>query len=244
MISARVQPERAFLFERDTFAFAHELVWEYRFDPAMERTITVRASPPPTYYHRCFVMVRAVRQFFNHARFDPALPAPEAEGCCRLIRAVVARDPRRVSAEPGRVVIPGFQGLRSFSRAWEALLKAECGQPWESYCLRSHWRMVFPVWRGHQQWTSQRLARSIQDGGTPVVHLFRFPHVTINHGIILFGSVAANGELRFQGYDPNIPAHPVELSYRHADRTFYFPNNHYWAGGRLQVVEIYRNWLY
>ena len=61
---------------------------------------------------------------------------------------------------------------------------------------------------------------------------------------MLFASAVTNGILRFQGYDPNIPAHPVELTYRHADRTFYFPSNHYWAGGKLQVIEIYRNWAY
>ena len=85
---------------------------------------------------------------------------------------------------------------------------------------------------------------SLRAGGTPVVHLFRFPHVTINHGILLFAVTAANGELRFRAYDPNIPAHPVELIYRQADRTFEFPRNHYWVGGRLHVVEIYRNWIY
>jgi hypothetical protein len=244
MISAPAQPARPFLFERDTFAFAHQLVWEYRFDAATGQTITVRANPPPAYYHRCFVMVRAVRQFFNHARFDPALPAPDAESCRRLIRTIVSRNPRRVSIESDRVVLPGYSGLRSFSQAWGTMLKAECGQPWESYVLRSHWRMVFPVWRQHQQRTVERLERSLHEGGTPVVHLFRFPRITINHGIMLFASAAADGVLHFQGYDPNIPARPVELTYRHADRTFYFPSNHYWAGGKLQVVEIYRNWAY
>jgi hypothetical protein len=244
MISARAQPARPFLFERDTFAFAHELVWEYRFDAVTGQTKTVRANPPPTYYHRCFVMVRAVRQFFNHARFDPALPAPEAETCRRLIRTIVARNPRRISIESDRVLVPGYSGLRSFSQACEALLKAECGQPWESYVLRSHWRMVFPVWRRNQERTAQRLERALSLSAIPVVHLFRFPRVTINHGIMLFASAADDGGLHFQGYDPNIPAHPVELTYRHADRTFFFSNNHYWAGGKLQVLEIYRNWLY
>ena len=184
---------------------------------------TVRANPPPTYYHRCFVMVRSVRQFFYHARFEPARPAPEAETSRRLIRTIVSRNPRRASAVTDRVIVPGYEGLRSFSQAWEPLLKAECGGPWESYFLRSHWRMVFPVWRQHQQRTAQRLERSLRAGGTPVVHLFRFPHVTINHGIMLFAVNTIDGTLRFQAYDPNIPAHPVELIYRQADRTFQFP---------------------
>lgn len=244
MISTGVQGARAFLFERDTFAFAHELVWEYRFDSATGALTTARANPPPTYYHRCFVMVRSVRQFFCHARFEPGLPERDAATCRRLIRAVVSRNPRRISAEPDRVVVPGYDGLRALSRTWEPLLKAECGAAWESYFLRSHWRMVFPVWRGHQEQTARRLERSLREGGVPIVHLFRFPHVTINHGILLFGVNSADGALRFQAYDPNIPHHPVELTYRPAERTFHFPPNHYWAGSKLQVVQIYRNAFY
>jgi hypothetical protein len=244
MFLARAQGVRPFQFEPDTLAFAHELVWQYRFDTATGGMTTVRANPPPTYYHRCFVMVRSVRQFFYHAQFDPGRPAPDAQTCRRLVQIVVSRNPRRPSAAPDRVLVPGYEGLRSFSQAWEPLLKAECGAAWESYFLRSHWRMVFPVWRRHQQRTAQRLERSLHEGATPVVHLFRFPRITINHGIMLFAVVAADGVLRFQGYDPNIPAHPVELGYHHADRTFYFPSNHYWAGGKLQVIEIYRNWVY
>ena len=104
--------------------------------------------------------------------------------------------------------------------------------------------MVFPVWRRHQQGLAEQLERSILGGSIPAVHVFRFPHITINHGILLFAVDDADDVLRFQGYDPNIPAHPIELSYRPTDRAFHFPANHYWAGGRLQVVEIYRNWLY
>jgi len=244
MISPGAQRARRFQFERDTFAFAHELVWQYRFDAATGQMTTFRTEPPPTYFHRCFVMVRAVRQFFHHAHFEPHLPAPDAGTCRRLIRAVVARNPRRVSPASDRVVIPGSAGLRAFSQAWEPLLKAECGAPWESYCLRSHWRMVLPVWRRQQQRTARRLQRSVLAGGTPIVHLFRFPRITINHGILLFAVAAAETALHFQAYDPNLPAQPVELIYRHADRAFHFPRNHYWAGGQLHVIEIYRNWLY
>ena len=33
MTAPTEQPVRTFRFERDTFAFAHELVWQYHFDP-------------------------------------------------------------------------------------------------------------------------------------------------------------------------------------------------------------------
>ncbi len=231
---------RSFRFERDTFAFAHELVWQYRFDPVTGRMTTFRTQPPPTYFHRCFVMVRSARQFFFHARFEPGLPAAEAQTYRRLIREIVSRSPRRVSAESERVVVPGYEGLRAFSQAHEPLLKAGCGGPWESYFVRSHWRMVFPVWGGHQERTAQRLRQALRQGSVPIVHLFRFPHVTINHGIALFGATESAQHIQFTAYDPNIPGHPTQLNYDPVSRTFGFPQNHYFAGGVVSVIEAYR----
>ena len=244
MISAEAKGTRPFQFERDTFAFAHELVWRYDFDAETGQMTTVRADPPPTYYHRCFVLVRAVRQFFCHAHFDPDLPAPDAETCRGLVRAIVARNPRQASQADGRVVIPGYEGLRSFSRAWEQVLKAECGGPWESYFLRSHWRMVAPTGRRHQERVAQQLAQALLDHRLPLVHLFRFPRITINHGIVLFGAADSERDIQFDAYDPNIPEHPVKLIYERATRTFVFPRTHYWAGGALNVYEIYTGGLY
>ena len=104
---------------------------------------TYKADPPPTYYHRCFVMARATRLFFDHARFAPELPPADGPACRKLVREIISRNPRRTCAGAERVVIPGFDGLRSFSQEHEALLKTECGAAWESYFLRSHWRMIF-----------------------------------------------------------------------------------------------------
>ena len=235
---------RSFLFERDTFAFANDLVWQYQLEPESSAMTTSRRSSPPAYFHRCFVMVRSTRQFLYHARFAPAEPAAEPRIYRRLIRAIVSRSPRRASAEPHRVVIPGYDGLRSFSQAQEPPLKAECGGPWKSYFQRSHWRMVFPVWPRHQERTAQRLERSLREGHTPVVHLFRFPHVTINHAIVLFGGTASEQVIEFDAYDPNIPDHSVKLVYERDRKAFCFPQTHYWAGGQVAVNEIYRNAIY
>ena len=123
-ISAISLPPRRFEFERDTFAFANELVWEYRLDPASQKMVSRRNVPPPTYAHRCFVLVRSARQFFYHARFDATLPVANEETYRRIVREVVSRNPRTVSAEAGRVVVPGYNSLRSFSQAQAAVLKA------------------------------------------------------------------------------------------------------------------------
>jgi len=235
---------RSFRFERDTFTFANELVWQYRFDPATGAMSVSPCDPPPVYTHRCFVMVRSARQFFYHARFEPGRPVADAETYRWLIRQVVSSNPRRAGAESERIVIPGYDGLRAFSQAHESLLKAECGGPWQSYFVRSHWRMVAPTGRRHQERMAQQLRRALCEGRAPIVHLYRFPRITINHGIVLFGSTESDGDIQFQVYDPNIPARPLELIYQRAARTFCFPRTNYWAGGALNVFEMYLGGLY
>lgn len=228
-----------FEFGRDSFGFANELVWEYRFDPATSRPVISRRQPPPTYAHRCFVLVRAARQFLYHARFDPAQAALPAETCRALVRAVISRSPRRPSAPENRVLIPGHDRLRAFSQTHEPLLKAELGGAWRSYVLRSHWRMVFPISRRHQAATARQLTMAIDQGNVPIIHIVRFPQLTINHGLLLFSQAASSTGLQFQVYDPNVPQHPSELTYDPARQTFVFPPNQSWAGGRVDVIEIY-----
>jgi hypothetical protein len=234
----------AFQFERDTFTFANELVWQYRFDAATGAMTVAHNDPPPTYFHRCFVVVRSARQFFYHARFAPDLPAAEAGVYRRLIRQVVSRSPRRASPASERIPIPGFGSLRALSQAHEPLLKAECGGPWQSYFLRSHWRMVFPVWGRHQERMARQLRQAVRQGQAPTVHLFRFPRITINHGLLLFDFDETKQKFQFQAYDPNIPAHPVKLFYDRDLRVFDFPPACYWAGGPVKVVQIFSGGLY
>ncbi|HEX7617201.1 MAG TPA: hypothetical protein VF480_00630 [Verrucomicrobiae bacterium] len=239
-----VHAVRAFRFERDTFAFAHELVWKYRFDPVTGAMTTYRAEPPPTYYHRCFVMARATRLFFDHARFVPELPPADEPTYRKLVREIISRNPRRTCADAERIVIPGFDGLRSFSQAHEALLKAECGAAWESYFLRSHWRMIFRVSGRFQERMAEKLKWSLQNRGMSLAHLFRFPRITINHGIVLYGFTESEQQIEFTAYDPNLPAHPVKLVYEKARRVFTFAPNIYWGGGVLSVMEIFCDWPY
>lgn len=239
-----IGPPPSFRFERDTFTFANELVWQYRFDPVTGAMTVAPNDPPPTYSHRCFVVVRSARQFFYHARFEPGLPAADETVYGRLIRQVVSRNPRRPCADSERITIPGYDCLRAFSQAHTPLLKAGCGGPWQSYFLRSHWRMVFPVWRRHQARIAQLLRQAVGEGRAPTVHLFRFPRITINHGLLLYDLAETTNELRFEAYDPNIPAHPVQLRYDCQRRVFEFPAACYWAGGPVSVIQIFRGGLY
>jgi hypothetical protein len=244
MTAASEPSVRTFRFERDTFAFAHELVWKYRFDPVTGAMTTYKADPPPTYCHRCFVLARATRLFFDYARFAPELPPAGVETCQKLVRKIISQNPRRTCAESERIVIPGYDGLRSFSRAHEPLLKAECGKPWESYFLRSHWRMIFRVSGRFQEKMAEKLKRSLRKRGVSLVHLFRFPRITINHGIVLYGFTETEQTIEFEACDPNIPEHPVKLVYEKQRRVFTFAPNIYWGGGKLSVMEIFCDWPY
>jgi hypothetical protein len=243
MIAAPANTLRTFEFERDTFAYPHELVWQYHFDANGAMTVQ-NADPPPTYYHRCFVMSRATRQFFYHARFEPDSPPSDTNTYQKLVREVVSRNVRKPCAESDRIVIPGFEGLRTFSKTHESLLKAECGAPWESYFLRSHWRMIFPVPTWYRKMMVKKLKRSLPKRGLTLVHLFRFPNITINHGVVLYGFTESEHSVEFEVYDPNIPEHPVKLIYEKGSHQFTFAANRYWGGGQLKVIEIYCDWPY
>ena len=190
------------------------------------------------------MVVKSARQFLYHARFEPGLPIAEPEVYRRLIRQILSRNPRRASAAPERIVIPGYDGLRALSQAHEPLLKAECGAPWQSYFLRSHWRMVFPIWKRHQERIAHQLRQGMSQGSVPTVHIFRFPRITINHGLMLFGMVESERDIQFEAYDPNLPAHPAKLIYDRARRSFSFPPTCYWPGGELSVIEIFCGGLY
>jgi hypothetical protein len=234
---------RRFDFARDTFAFENETYWEYHFDAANAKTTFSPREPKPAYAHRCFVLTRAARQFLYHARFEPAQKPCDDTVCRRLIRSVTGRNVRAAAGPVRQIVIPGYADLREFSRAREPLLKAECGGAWRSYVLRSHWRMVFPISRAHQARTATSLKAALEQNIPPVIHLVNFPKLTINHSMLLFAAAETGAGIAFQAYDPNNTKQPVTLSFDLNTKTFTLPPNRYWAGGALDIIEIFRNWL-
>lgn len=241
--TAAVTPRR-FEFDRDTVSFANELVWDYRFAADGSGLMIVRRDPRPTYTHRCFVLVRAARLFFAHARFDPTRPKEPAPFYRERVRQVLARKPWRVAPAGNRVEFPGYEGLRHFSSEHELLLKEQCGAAWRSYILRSHWRMVSPITRRYQDRTEARLRATLDAKGTTAVHLVRFPQLSINHGMLVYACTRTGNHTTFDAYDPNHPSQPAQLHFDPAQRTFRLPANAYWIGGNLDVIEIYRNWFF
>lgn len=232
---------RRFEFARDSFAFANELVWEYLPDAVTGKTMMVARDPKPEYAHRCFALVRVARQFFYHARFAADQPEASGEACRRLMRAVMARSVRIRCQPHERIVIPGFPGLREFSRTHEKLIKAECGGAWRSYFLRSHWRMIFPFSRAHQTRTAEALITALGRNHLPILHLVKFPALSINHAIILFGVTDTRQGWEFESYDPNNSVASERLMFDRGTRAFILPANACWPGGQLDVSHICRS---
>jgi hypothetical protein len=230
---------RDFDFRADTFSYANELVWEYRFDSQTGKPAIQKRNPPPTYAHHCFVVVRSARQFFLHAAFEPDRGPLDSSGYIPLIRAVVARSARHGSASHERVRFAGFANLRQFSAVCPEVLRAHCGGAWQSYVQRGNWRMVFPFSRRHQDQMAGQLCRAVEFKRLPIVHVVTFPRLTINHVLMLIEAAVSHQTIEFHAYDPNIPERLLTLLYNRRERCFEFPRTHYFIGGRVNLYEIY-----
>ena len=234
---------RSFDFARDTLAYANQLDWDYRTDFTTGVTTTSPHVPAPSYSRHCIIMARTTRQFFQFARFEPARRKVDDETYRHLIREVVAHDPSETTRE-GRIVIPGYVDLRSFSAAKEKLLKSEIGTWAGTYLQLGNWRMIFPFGRGHQEHTANALLEEINVHRPPVIHLVRFPRITINHAVVVFDASLTERGIRFLTYDPNYPDEPQALFYERQTRSFTFGPNKYFGGGLVNVYEIYRSGMY
>lgn len=224
-------------------AFANQLHWDYCYGP--DGTWTTKARhPKPEYAHRCFVLAGAVKKFFVNARFDPSEPKVGEDAYRELVRKVVRSNPRKPLPEERKITIPGYADLRSFSREQERILKAGCGRAWNSYVQRGHWRMVMPVTRRHQEKQARNLLSGLVDGQPRVLHVYRFPNLSINHGVVAYAATQIEGGIEFAIYDPNYPGEPAKLFYRGATRKFDMPPNQYYRGGPLSAYEVFHRWNY
>jgi hypothetical protein len=115
---------------------------------------------------------------------------------------------------------------------------------WRSYFQRGNWRMIFPFSRGQQEKMARQLVESIRRRRPPVVHVVDFPGLHINHAVMLFDAREGETEIEFSVYDPNDASKPARLKFERAKRRFYFPASFYYAGGRVDVYEIYRGSCY
>jgi hypothetical protein len=104
--------------------------------------------------------------------------------------------------------------------------------------------MIFPFSRRHQERVAEELQEQLQNRGAVVVHLVRFPQLSINHAVLIFGAKTSGQYVEFNTYDPNEPEHAVTISYDRVTRRFNLPANAYFPGGRVDVYPIYDRWPY
>jgi hypothetical protein len=229
----------AFRFPADAFAFENETFWHYTVDPASGKTIVRERESAATWSLRCGNMVRAARLFLLHARFDPAAPRADDETYAALVAQVLAHDPRDQAFDPRPVVIPGYADLYDFSADHVALLQAALGGPSTTYLQRGNWRMVFPFPRAHQAEVAATLRAEVAAGRAPIIHVLRYPVITLNHLMLVYAVEETPSEIRFVSYDPNQSEAPIVLRYDRGARAFSYPRTVYFAGGGVKVYEVY-----
>ncbi len=104
--------------------------------------------------------------------------------------------------------------------------------------------MIFPFSRREQARAVQRIRSRLVEGHPVLVHLVRFPQLTINHTILIFDAREHEGSIQFTAYDPNTPGAPISLSFDRDSNTFRLPSCIYFRGGRVDLYEICHRWDY
>jgi hypothetical protein len=227
---------RPFDIRRDTFAFANETAFQYGVDEHGELHISMREHPP-RYAHRCFIMSRAVLQFWQFVDFAPEKPRLSREEYARLIRRISdipvwSRGPRR------KIVIPGFRDLHEFSKAMPCVFQDNLGCWLPSYLRVGNYRMAMGHPRCGQAAAARWLVKSLENDQPRALYLARFPH--LNHCVVAYRmDRKTNGDLRFGLYDANYPSEPSWLEYHFAARSFEFEPRSYFPGGRVNVMRVY-----
>ncbi len=229
----RIHP--TFDFQRDVFDFANDVNL-----PRQQGASLVKSR----LHHRCEGMSRAWQQFWNGVRFEEGArldPAEEQRRVVQILRRPVWKPPL---GRNERQVLPGYEGLRAFSRIHVAWL------PWLfDTLLRTHLRlgvqrMVYPFTRQGQQRQALLTLQNLTAGEPVVLHCSRFPIISINHFVVCFSASDTGPILELKAYDPNRPTAPIMLTYDKARRQFSYPKTHYFNGGPVHVNRAYRSRLW
>ncbi len=222
----------AFSFAADTFAFPNE----------------IRARHPDVdglYANYCFVLAKAIRQFNQAARFDPARPKLDHAGYAALVRRVAARAPWEAPLPPAeRVVIPGYASLRAFSRAEEAAVKEGLGGRRWTLWHWTNWRVAFLVTRAHQENVAREIVGELRAGRLVQLLVTNWPTPELNHTVVAFGAHDTAGGIDFSVWDPNDPAAPGVISWRREERRFWATRVYDTEPGPIRAFRMYMSgWL-
>ena len=235
-----------FRFDRDTFAFANETVFEYRDGLAHLRKPPAARKQRRPYTSRCFVMSRAAMQFHKFARFDPRGASLTDRALAERIRAITRRPPWREALPVGqRIVLPGYPNLRALSRTRGRVLRDNIGIGWTTYVRFGSIRMLYEYSLKYQERTHAELDATLARRELFVAHLSTFPNLSINHAVLVYARKPASqaarkvGIERYVVYDPNHPEAPRELTWSPAGRAFAYQKDWDFVGGFVRVYQVY-----
>jgi hypothetical protein len=231
----------AFRFDRDTFAFANQTVFEYHEGHASLRRGS--AAKRDAYNRHCFVMSRTALQFKKFARFEPGGVPLDDSALADRIRAVT-RQPAWAQPLPEnqRIVFPGYKDLKEMSKARRELVQLNIGHGWPSYFRISNARMIFQDGVGYQERTHARLNTALAGGQLFVAFLTTYPRFSINHAVLIYKLKSSSpnpGEDRYLVYDPNHSESPRELIWSARDRAFAYQKDYDFIGGYVRVYQAY-----
>ena len=216
-----------FSFGADTFAFRNDIRAR---DP----------RKPGLYANYCFVLARAVRQFYNFARFDPALPRLDRAGNLERVRQVVARPVWRPALPPDdRVVIPGYRNLYEVSRENEALVKEGLGGRFWTWVHWTNWRVGLPVGGRHQAGIAERIAGELAGGRLVQLLITNWPIPELNHTAVAFAYEVTPHGIEFHVYDPNEPEAPGIITFARTERLFWATRVYDTKPGKIRAFLMY-----
>ena len=230
-----------FRFDRDTFAFANQTVFEYHEGHASLRNPS--ATKQDAYNRHCFVMSRTAAQFKKFARFEPRSAPLDDASLAAHIRAITRQAAwSEPLPENQRIVFPGYKDLKEMSKARRELVQLNIGHGWPSYFRVSNARMMFQDGMGYQERTHARLNAALARGELFVAFLTTYPRFTINHSVLIYKLKSSSpnpGVDRYLVYDPNHAELPRELTWSAHDRAFSYQKDWDFVGGVVRVYQVY-----
>ncbi len=198
---------RAFDFATDTLA-----------EPIPEAGAAANREPLADPALRGWADAQVARQFFLHARFEPAAQPPTSEQRIALVRAVLGRSPREASPEARRIVVPGYANLREFSRLHGYLLRAESWLVCECASRAPLADRAFDLADGAGE--AARLSAAVAANQPVLVRLYRRHQLRYQRALLVFATRDGEGGPRFAAYDPAAAREPVELAFNPAAGKF------------------------
>ena len=217
-----------FSFERDTFAFPNMIRSRHPDDE------------PGLYANYCFVLARALRQFAQFVRFDPAASKLDQSGYVERVKQVAARaayDPAPPPAE--RIVIPGYANLREFSREQETAVKEGLGGRWLTMFHWTNWRVALPISDDHQERLALTIIDEIRAGRLVQLLVSNFPKPELNHTVVVFESIPKKGAVDFVVWDPNNPDGPGIITFDQGARGFWATDVYDTDPGPIRAYLLY-----